>query len=71
VLSAFLLAPSGAAFVVEDAQRDPPERPNKGVRRLMVRFVGAPGPCALTVLFTSGAEAEPPSGVEVRPLSDW
>ena len=70
-LSAFLLAPSGAAFGVEGAQREPPERQNTGVRRLMVRFDGAPGPCAVTILLTSGSESEPPAAVEVRSLSDW
>ena len=59
------------AFGVEGAQREPPERQNTGVRRLMVRFDGAPGPCAVTILLTSGSESEPPAAVEVRSLSDW
>jgi hypothetical protein len=72
VVHAHLLDPQGGVFVVEDAAAPPPENPNTGVRRLMVRPAQGRGPHRIAVLLT--ADATPASATvaaATRPLSEW
>ena len=71
-LTARLLAPAEAAFAVESAAQKPPEKPNKGVRRLMVRFKAGKGPVRIAVLLAptwpDGKAVRAPS---IEPLEQW
>jgi len=71
-LLARVLSPAGAVFTVESARREPPENPNRGVRRLMVRLPKQRGSVRLVVLLAPLW----PGGQVVRqaqvvPLSEW
>ena len=70
-LVARLLAPGDATFVVESAEQKPPENPNTGVRRLVVRL-RRDGAVRIAVLLApvwkdGGAATE----AEARPLAEW
>lgn len=71
-VEARLLAPAGAAFAVESAERPAPEKPNEGVRRLVVRLPGASGTVRVAVLLApawpDGHMAPAPP---VEPLDRW
>lgn len=71
-LEAKILAPQGAAFTVESAEQAPPQRRNKGVRRLMVRLPEQSGKVTVSILLSpvwpDGKAAAPEP---VVPLSDW
>jgi hypothetical protein len=71
-LTAQILSPSGAEFTVESAERQPPEKDNKGVRRLMIRLKDQSGPVRVAVLLRPVAsDAKPPEPPKVKPLADW
>ncbi|MEW6072836.1 MAG: heparinase II/III family protein [Planctomycetota bacterium] len=73
VLLATILAPPEAVFAGESAARPAPERPNDGVRRLVVRHPAAAGPLRLAVLLVplgAGLSVLPPPFL-LRPLSQW
>jgi dienelactone hydrolase len=53
-LIARLMSPAGAAFTVESAEQNPPQKENKGVRRLMVRLPQASGQVRIAVLLSPG-----------------
>lgn len=71
-LTARVLEPDGAAFTVESAEQEPPERTNEGYRRLMVRVAPGRRSVRIVVLLTpeteGGAPDDPP---RVRPLAQW
>jgi len=68
MLIARILAPTGAAFTVEEVAVPPPQNPITGVRKLLVR-VPASASTTITVLFTPGStEGDPPT---VFPLGTW
>ena len=50
-LLARLMSPAGASFTVESAEQKPPQKENKGVRRLMVRLPQASGQVRIAVVF--------------------
>ena len=51
-LTARVLFPSGATFKVESAEQEPPQKPNKGVKRLMVRLPAQSGLVRVVVLLS-------------------
>ncbi len=62
-LLARVLSPLGAEFIVESAEQKPPEKTNKGVKRLMVRLKNQHGNVRIAVLLqpiTSDKVAPPP-----------
>jgi hypothetical protein len=68
-LTARILAPAGATFAVASAHRKPPEKPNKGYRRLTVPLGPREGKVTLRILLAP-ADADfrtPPD----KPLSTW
>jgi len=67
-LSATILSPAGAEFTVESAERQPPEKDNKGVRRLVIRLKDQAGAVRLAVLFHPVKSAEVP---KLKPLAEW
>jgi len=67
-----ILEPPDAAFTVESAEREPPEKRNEGVRRLVIRLHRGECRVRIAVLFSPRW----PDGTEVttaavRPLSAW
>ncbi len=67
-LQARILEPDGAAFEIQSASPAPPENPNTGVRKLVVRLRTSPRPMRIVVLLSPGKGATVP---ELRPLSRW
>jgi len=71
-LTARLLAPSGATFRVESAERKKPEATNKGVRRLVVRLPATEGLLRFAVLFSPHwPDGKPVETADLVPLVKW
>ena len=71
-LVARILAPGEAKFTVESAEQKRPEKPNKGVRRLMIRLADQKGPVRVAVLLVPAADLPRVAGkVQVKPLAKW
>jgi len=71
-MTARILEPKGAVFVAESAEQKPPERPNTGVSRLVVRVAAKPGPMRFAVLLCPQAKnAGPAPAPKLTPLSEW
>ena len=71
-LLATILSPEGAVFTIESAEQKPPEKPNTGVKRLLIDIPDAEGKVTIAVLlapFTQNAQhlAVP----AVKPLIQW
>jgi hypothetical protein len=72
-LQARVLKPEGANFKVESAEQEPPQKRNKGVRRLIVRL-DKPEKKDLTIavlLSPVWDEKGKQGDVEVKPLGEW
>ena len=71
-LQAQILSPAGAAFVVESAEQPPPQKSNKGVKRLMIRLEEQKDNVCLAVLLSpvwpEGKTTKPP---ELKALAKW
>jgi len=71
-LEARILAPAGARFAVESAEQEPPQKENKGVRRLLVPLDEREGAVCIAVLLApvwpEGGAADSP---EVAPIASW
>jgi len=71
-LIARVLSPAGAEFVVESAEQKPPEKTNKGVRRLVVRLPQAKGNVRLAILLSPlWSEGNVVKTIQVKPLAEW
>ena len=71
-LIAKILSPTNTVFVVESAEQRPPEKPNKGVKRLMIRLKEQRGDVRIAVLLSpvredTGMLLQP----EITPLANW
>lgn len=51
-MSVRILSPEGAVFTVESAEQKPPQNPNKGVKRLVIRLKAKAGPLRIAVLLS-------------------
>jgi hypothetical protein len=71
-MTAEILSPAGAKFAVASGEQKPPQKTNKGVRRLLVRLPASQGAVRIAVLFTpqrqAGKAAAPP---KLEPLAKW
>jgi len=71
-LVARILQPAGAKFTVESAEQKPPQRTNRGMRRLMIRLDNQKGQLTIAVLLApvwpDRKQAKPPV---VKPLAQW
>ena len=71
-LIAQVLSPYHAGFTIESAERKPPEKANKGVKRLIVRLDNAKDNVRVAILLSpvwkGGLYT---SSVELRPLAEW
>ena len=74
-LRARILSPAGSAFSVESAERCPPEKTNKGVRRLMIRVKPQKGRVTVAVclepLWTAEILHKPYEEMKLKALKDW
>jgi len=71
-LVARLVSPSVAGFAVESAKQKPPQKTNKGVRRLIVRLPNAKGNVRVAVLLSPvWKDKEVVSKVPIKPLAQW
>jgi len=71
-LVARVLSPEGAELAIESAERQPPEKANKGVRRLIVRLPDAKGNVRMAVLLSpvwkDGGDV---NSAPLKPLAEW
>ncbi len=65
------LAPAGSLWTQASAEQAPPQRENKGVRRLELRVPTQSGTVRLAVQFAPCWPAGTPPPLELRPLADW
>ena len=71
-LIARILSPSVAGFTVASAQQKPPQKTNRGVRRLIVRLPNARGGVRVAILLSPVWKAnEVVTKVQVKPLAQW
>jgi hypothetical protein len=71
-LIARVLSPDRAAFTVESAERKPPEKTNKGVRRLLVRLTDAKDNVRVAVLLAPvWKDGRNVGSTELQPLAQW
>ena len=71
-LTARILSPSDATFSVESAEQDPPEKQNKGVKRLMIHVPTQQNESRIAVLFAPHWEnGDPMIEWHVKPLAEW
>ncbi len=72
VLTARILQPQGAEFAVESAEQKPPQNPNTGVSRLVIRVPAQPGLLRFAVLLSPQAPGVPATAApKITPLADW
>jgi len=70
-LVARVLSPYHAPLTVESAEQKPPQRTNKGVRRLIVRVPNAEGNVRVAILLSPVWKKGYVSSVQVKPLAEW
>jgi len=71
-MTARILEPRGAKFAVVSAEQKPPENPNTGVSRLVIRAAAQPGPMRFAVLLCPRTQgASPPAAPKIAPLAEW
>ncbi|MGB2865238.1 MAG: heparinase II/III family protein [Sedimentisphaerales bacterium] len=71
-LFAEVLSPDNAVFTVESAEQKPPEKTNKGVKRLTLRLDNAKGNVRVAILLSPvWKDSRYTSSVELRPLKEW
>ena len=70
-LVAKILSPANAEFTVESAEQKPPEEPNTGFKRLMIRLPETKGSLTVAVLFSPVWKNGIVETVELKPLTQW
>jgi hypothetical protein len=71
-LKLHILAPEGAVFSEESAEQEPPQKQNKGIRRLMIRLKEQTGLARIVVLFAPTWEEGKDTPVpEIKALDNW
>jgi hypothetical protein len=71
-LIARILSPYDAEFTIESAEQKPPEKSNKGVKRLIVHIDNAKGNVRVVVLLSPvWKNSRNISSTELRPLLEW
>jgi len=70
-LIARVLSPYHTPFTIESAEQSPPQKTNKGVRRLVVRLPNAKGNVRVAVLLSPVWKEGYVSSVQVKPLEQW
>jgi len=71
-LVAQVLSPSNAAFTVESAEQKPPEKTNKGVKRLTLRMADAKDNIRVAILLAPvWKDGRHVSSARLKPLAEW
>jgi len=70
-LVAKVLSPYHAPFTVESAEQKPPQKTNKGVKRLLLRLPDAEGSVRVAVLLSPVWKKGHVSSVQLKPLAEW
>jgi len=70
-LRARILSPAGATFEVVSAAQPPPQNPNKGVQKLLIRVPVKPGSTQIAVLLSPYRDAPPDVEPALSPLATW
>ena len=71
-LVARILSPADAVFSTESAEQKPPQNPNKGFSRLMIRLPARSGLLRIAVAFEpAGTQAAPAGAADLVPLDQW
>lgn len=71
-LVARILAPSGASFSIQSAERKAPQKPNKDVRRLVIDLKKQSGDVRIAVLFSPvWPDGDHVKSADVQPLEKW
>jgi hypothetical protein len=70
-LVAKVLSPYHAPFTFESAEQKPPQKTNKGVKRLLLRLPNAEGNIRVAVLLSPVWKKGYISSVGVKPLTEW
>jgi hypothetical protein len=70
-LVARVMSPYHAPFTVEPAEQKPPQKTNKGVKRLLLRLPNAEGNVRVAVLLSPAWKKEHVSSIQVKPLAEW
>jgi hypothetical protein len=70
-LVAKVLSPYHAPLTIESAEQEPPQKTNKGVKRLLLRLPNAEGSVRVAVLLSPVWEKGYISSTGVIPLSEW
>ena len=70
-LIARILSPGRASFSMESAEQEPPQKTNKGVRRLLIRLPKAEGSVRVAVLLSPVWKEGPIHSVPIKPLAEW
>jgi hypothetical protein len=70
-LIAQILSPVGAGFTTESAEQKPPQKTNKGVKRLIVKLPEAEGKVRVAVLLSPVWSDGHVDMADLKPLAEW
>jgi len=70
-LVAKIMSPDNAEFTVESAEQKPPQKTNKGVKRLLVQLPNAEGSVRIAVLLSPVWKNGYVSSIPIKPLAEW
>ncbi len=70
-LYAWIASPEGAVFETASAEQPPPQKANKGVRRLLIRLAPARGTVRIAVVLSPSLPGRDPRKMELEPLARW
>ena len=71
-LIARILSPAGARFRTESAGQKPPQKTNKGVRRLVIKLQNAEGNVRIAILLSPiFPDNSFVTTVDLKPLTQW
>ncbi len=67
-----VLSPAGAKFTVGSAEQEPPQKTNKGVKRLLIGLDDAQGDVCIAVLFSPvWPDGKQVNNASIKPLAQW
>jgi hypothetical protein len=70
-LQARIISPEDGKFEVVSVEAPPPQNPNKGVQKLLIRGPRGSGPAIIAVLLTPYRDAPAKLQYQTEPLGDW
>jgi len=71
-LGARIISPAGSHFEIQSARREPPERTNKGVTKIVINIAGVmKGVSRSIIVVLEPGVSRPPAPVQIVPLANW